>query len=138
VPLFVGERYLLGEVIVFFIWAMVAMNWNLLMGHAGVFSLAQLLFKLWRVRGPRRPALCPDTTHKSLFLRLTLEKHGEPMYQSLAGGGTLRIDKPRPKVVAKKSSTKKAPAADKKAPKRLSRLEQLRLEQAEKAKAGSE
>lgn len=43
-PLVITERYLLGEVIVFFIWAMVAMNWNVLMGHAGVFSLAQMLF----------------------------------------------------------------------------------------------
>ncbi|MEM7068062.1 MAG: branched-chain amino acid ABC transporter permease [Pseudomonadota bacterium] len=43
-PNFITQRYLLGEVIVFFIWAMVAMNWNLLMGHAGVFSLAQMLF----------------------------------------------------------------------------------------------
>lgn len=43
-PLVISERYLLGEVIIFFIWAMVAMNWNVLMGHAGVFSLAQMLF----------------------------------------------------------------------------------------------
>lgn len=43
-PVVLTQRYLLGEVIVFFIWAMVAMNWNLLMGHAGVFSLAQMLF----------------------------------------------------------------------------------------------
>ncbi|MEB8387242.1 branched-chain amino acid ABC transporter permease [Rhodobacteraceae bacterium KMM 6894] len=43
-PLVITERYLLGEIIVFFIWAMVAMNWNILMGHAGVFSLAQMLF----------------------------------------------------------------------------------------------
>ena len=43
-PFFLTQRYLLGEVIVFFFWAMVAMNWNLLMGHAGVFSLAQMLF----------------------------------------------------------------------------------------------
>lgn len=44
VPLLLTERYLLGEVIIFFIWAIVACNWNLLMGHAGVFSLAQILF----------------------------------------------------------------------------------------------
>lgn len=44
VPLVIGERYMLGEVVVFFIWAIVACNWNLLMGHAGVFSLAQMLF----------------------------------------------------------------------------------------------
>lgn len=43
-PLVLTQKYLLGEVIIFFIWAMVAMNWNLLMGHAGVFSLAQMLF----------------------------------------------------------------------------------------------
>ena len=43
-PVFITQRYWLGEVVVFFIWAMVAMNWNLLMGHAGVFSLAQMLF----------------------------------------------------------------------------------------------
>ncbi len=42
-PLVLTQRYLLGEVAVFFIWAMVAINWNLLMGHAGVFSLAQML-----------------------------------------------------------------------------------------------
>ncbi|MEZ5751716.1 MAG: branched-chain amino acid ABC transporter permease [Paracoccaceae bacterium] len=43
-PLVLTQRYFLGEVIVFFLWAMVALNWNLLMGHAGVFSLAQMLF----------------------------------------------------------------------------------------------
>lgn len=44
VPLVVTERYLLGQIIVFFIWTMVAMNANVMMGHAGVFSLAQMLF----------------------------------------------------------------------------------------------
>ncbi|MGJ8628672.1 MAG: branched-chain amino acid ABC transporter permease [Sulfitobacter sp.] len=43
-PLVLQQRYLLGEVILFFVWGMVAMHWNLLMGHAGVFSLAQMLF----------------------------------------------------------------------------------------------
>ncbi|RWJ31996.1 branched-chain amino acid ABC transporter permease [Mesorhizobium sp.] len=44
VPFFVSERYLLGEVIVFMLWASVATQWNLLTGHAGVFSLGQMLF----------------------------------------------------------------------------------------------
>lgn len=44
VPFFVGERYLLGEVIVFMLWAAVATQWNVLTGHAGVFSLGQMLF----------------------------------------------------------------------------------------------
>jgi len=43
VPAVVGERYLLGEVIVFMLWASVAVQWNVLTGHAGVFSLAQML-----------------------------------------------------------------------------------------------
>ncbi len=42
VPMVVTERYLLGEVIIFFFWAIVASQWNLIMGHAGVFSLAQM------------------------------------------------------------------------------------------------
>lgn len=51
VPLVLTERYLLGEVIIFFIWAIVACNWNLLMGHAGVFSLAQILFFVFGAYG---------------------------------------------------------------------------------------
>jgi len=43
-PLFVTQRYLLGEIILFMIWASVATQWNVLLGHAGVFSLGQLLF----------------------------------------------------------------------------------------------
>jgi ABC-type branched-subunit amino acid transport system permease subunit len=43
-PLVIHERYLLGEIIVFMLWASVAVQWNVLMGHAGVFSLGQMLF----------------------------------------------------------------------------------------------
>lgn len=43
-PIFVGQRYILGEIIVFMLWASVAVQWNVLMGHAGVFSLGQMLF----------------------------------------------------------------------------------------------
>ena len=43
-PLFVTQRYLLGEVITFMLWVSVALQWNVLMGHAGVFSLGQMLF----------------------------------------------------------------------------------------------
>jgi branched-chain amino acid transport system permease protein len=43
VPAFVTQRYFLGEIIVFMIWASVAVQWNVLMGHAGVFSLGQML-----------------------------------------------------------------------------------------------
>ncbi len=42
-PAMISQRYFLGEIIAFMIWASVAMQWNVLMGHAGVFSLAQML-----------------------------------------------------------------------------------------------
>lgn len=44
VPFFVTERYFLGEIIIFMLWASVATQWNVLTGHAGVFSLGQMLF----------------------------------------------------------------------------------------------
>ena len=44
VPLFVTQRYFVGEIIVFMLWASVAIQWNVLLGHAGVFSLGQMLF----------------------------------------------------------------------------------------------
>lgn len=42
-PTVITQRYFLGEIIVFMIWASVAVQWNVLMGHAGVFSLGQML-----------------------------------------------------------------------------------------------
>ncbi|WP_299852233.1 branched-chain amino acid ABC transporter permease [uncultured Roseovarius sp.] len=44
VPIVFPERYFVGQIITFLIWSMVASQWNLLMGHAGVFSLAQMAF----------------------------------------------------------------------------------------------
>jgi len=43
-PFVITERYALGEIITFLIWAAVAVQWNVLTGHAGVFSLGQMLF----------------------------------------------------------------------------------------------
>lgn len=42
-PTAITQRYFLGEIIVFMIWASVATQWNVLIGHAGVFSLGQML-----------------------------------------------------------------------------------------------
>ena len=83
-------------------------------------------------------ARTPLGQHKSLFCQLVVPQAGENLVQNLAGGGVLRIDKPRPKAVAVKAAPKPAapqakPAAAPK-PRRLSRLEQLRLEAAERAK----
>jgi len=85
----------------------------------------------------------PVGQHKSLFCQFVLPHNGENMVQSLAGGGVLRIDKPRPepkeKPEKKDNKDDKKPEAKKKEepPKRLSRLEQLRLEAEKRAKAAA-
>ena len=80
----------------------------------------------------------PVGQHKSLFCQISQVKEGEEVRQSLAGGGTIRVDAPKPAVAAAPQPAA-APAAaapaQAEAPKKvLSRLEQLRLEQQQKAK----
>lgn len=41
-PLIHGDTYIMHIFILFFIWALVASNWNLLMGYAGIFSLGNI------------------------------------------------------------------------------------------------
>ncbi|HEX9446880.1 MAG TPA: branched-chain amino acid ABC transporter permease [Dongiaceae bacterium] len=41
-PFLAGNRYVIGQLIVFCLWATVAVQWNLVLGYAGIFSLAQL------------------------------------------------------------------------------------------------
>ena len=82
----------------------------------------------------------PPGVHKNLFCQLVIMQSGEPILHNV-GGSELRIDvplppkvnapaPPPPKVVAQ------APAAQPPPMKRLTRLEQLRLEQEEREKAG--
>lgn len=42
VPLFVDTRYIITQLTVFFIWGIVVTQWNLVLGVAGIFSLAQM------------------------------------------------------------------------------------------------
>lgn len=85
----------------------------------------------------------PPGQHKSLFCSLVIPMNGSEMRQSLAGGGVLRVDKPRPKPQPKKPDPKKPAPVAKPAPKKeaspkpLSRLEQLRLEAEQRAKEGA-
>ncbi len=80
-------------------------------------------------------------TSKSLFCQIVILEQGEPVTHNL-GNGTLRVDKPLPKKVDAPMPTaanpNPQPAAA--APKRLTRLEQLRLEQKQKleGQAGGE
>jgi len=83
----------------------------------------------------------PAGKHK-LFCQVTVTRNGETLSQT-AGGGELRVDVPLPpKVVAaapaKPATPTAVPPVVAKPPekKRLTRLEQLRLEQEEREKAG--
>lgn len=42
IPIFFGGRYVLGQLTMFFMWATVVSQWNLVVGVAGIFSLAQM------------------------------------------------------------------------------------------------
>ena len=74
----------------------------------------------------------PIGKHKALFCQLVVMKNNQPITHRLGYGGILRIDRPiqskRP-VADKKPKTNKAKPAP---PKRLSRLELLRMQIAEK------
>lgn len=97
---------------------------------------AELIFKI------KTDKESPAGNHKNLFCQVVVMENGEPILHNL-GGGALRIDVPLPPkkdapppmpVVAAAPMPAAAPAP---APmKRLTRLEQLRLEQAERDKAG--
>jgi hypothetical protein len=76
-------------------------------------------------------AKSPVGSHNTLFCAVTITKSGEPIAQSIAAGGVLRIDAPPPApatapvaVAAPGKQPATAPAAP------LSRLQKLRLEQA--------
>jgi branched-chain amino acid transport system permease protein len=42
VPLLIGTRYIITQMTLFFIWAVVVTQWNLVLGVGGIFSLAQM------------------------------------------------------------------------------------------------
>ncbi len=97
--------------------------------------------------------LAPDAPvgqHKTMFAQIVITQNGEPIAHNVAGGSVLRIDPPPPPkpnapppppapVVAAQPTPAPAPApAAAPPPKVLSRLEKLRLEAEERAKAAGE
>jgi hypothetical protein len=80
----------------------------------------------------------PPGTHKNLFCQVMITKNGEPILHNL-GGSELRMDVPiAPKVAAAPAAAKPntpAPPPAATPAKRLTRLEQLRLDQEEREKA---
>ncbi len=78
----------------------------------------------------------PAGTHRNIFCQLVITQNGEPVVHNL-GGTELRIDVPLPPKASEPAKPVAAakPAAAAPAAKRLTRLEQLRLEQEEREKA---
>jgi hypothetical protein len=74
----------------------------------------------------------PTGQHATLFCQFTIVQNGEPIVHSSAFGGVLRIDPPPPAPANQPAAATPAPAAP--TEKRLTRLEKLRLEQAERVK----
>ena len=82
----------------------------------------------------------PAGRHRNVFCRITITENGEPVLHSRIGATELRIDRPLPMPVAKPKPKPKPTVAAKKppvkvAPKRLTRLEKLRLEAKERRDA---
>jgi len=88
-------------------------------------------------------ATTPAGRHKSVFGQITITMNGEPIIHNV-GTTELRVDKPLPPKVEPKPTpkpatvavTKPAPKPVAKPPRRLTRLEMLRLEKAKAAGAG--
>ena len=74
----------------------------------------------------------PLGQHKSLLCAVTVTHEGEPVRHSIAGGGVLRIDAPPAQPAAAPVAAATQSPAEKKPAKPLSRLEKLRLEQAQR------
>ncbi|HZU35307.1 MAG TPA: PPC domain-containing protein [Gemmataceae bacterium] len=79
----------------------------------------------------------PAGQHKNLFCQVVITQNGEPIVEN-TGGTELRIDVPLKVAAAPKPQAAAKPEPAKPMQKRLSRLEQLRLEQQEREKAMQE
>jgi hypothetical protein len=75
----------------------------------------------------------PAGQHATLFCQFTVVQNGESIVHNSAFGGVLRIDPPPP-APANQPAAAAAPTPAAPAEKRLTRLEKLRLEQAERVK----
>jgi hypothetical protein len=83
-------------------------------------------------------AATPDGNHANLFCQVVVTLNGEPITHNI-GTGALRVDKPLPpKANAPAAATPTPMPQPATPPKALTRLEKLRLEAAEKAKAKAE
>ncbi len=96
-------------------------------------EMKDLVFKLKTDKGS------PAGTHRNIFCQVVIMENGEPILHNV-GGTELRIDQPlpaapKPAAAPVKVAKKEAPKAE---TKRLTRLEQLRLDAKTKPQASAE
>ena len=90
-PFAVDTRYVITQMTVFFIWATVVTQWNLVFGVAGVFSLAQMaLFAV----GAYVTAMLGFYTHLSLWLAMPVAALATVAVSMLIGLACLRLRGP--------------------------------------------
>ena len=90
-PFAVDTRYVITQMTVFFIWATVVTQWNLVFGVAGVFSLAQMaLFAV----GGYVTAMLGFYTHLSLWLAMPVAALATVAVSMLIGLACLRLRGP--------------------------------------------
>jgi hypothetical protein len=97
-------------------------------------DMKDLVFKL------KTEKASPAGTHRNIFCQVVITENGEPVLHNV-GGTELRIDQPLP-APTKPATPAPAKVAKKEAPKaeakRLTRLEQLRLDAKQKAQAAAD
>jgi hypothetical protein len=97
-------------------------------------DMKDLVFKL------KTEKTSPAGTHRNIFCQVVIVENGEPILHNV-GGTELRIDQPLPVVAKPAAPPAAAKVVKKEAPKaeakRLTRLEQLRLDAKQKAQAAA-
>ena len=91
IPLLGPSRYLIGQLTLFFIWATVVSQWNLVFGVAGVFSLAQMAIFAFGGFATGMMGLYLDI---SLWVALPLAGIGAILFSILIGLACLRLRGP--------------------------------------------
>ncbi len=88
IPLFDPPRYTIDQFVLFFIWAGVVTQWNLVFGVAGIFSLAQMaVFAM----GGYGAALIALYVHWSIWLTGILGALIAVIFSALIGAATIRL-----------------------------------------------
>ena len=91
IPLLDPSRYLLGQLVIFFLWATVVTQWNLVFGVAGIFSLAQMALFAFGGFVTGMMGLYLDW---SLWAALPLAGFGTVLFSLLIGLACLRLRGP--------------------------------------------